>query len=144
MSNNPIVQNNSREVNTLKLENARLTKQVQVLTSEQNKLQQKILTMEQCTLENSVIFRGIPEDVTENDYNMREKIYFEISFTLEVEDPSTKLAMAKNMAIKRCKRIGRFSHTWARPISVEFEHCQDVEYILENKKLPSTWYFHVL
>ena len=49
VSNNPIVQHNSREVDTLKLQNARLTKQVQVLTSEQNKLQQKILSMEQRT-----------------------------------------------------------------------------------------------
>ena len=36
------------------------------------------------------------------------------------------------MAIQRCKRVSRFSHTWARPISAEFEHGQDVEYIIEN------------
>ena len=41
--------------------------------------------------------------------------------------------MAKNMAVKKCKRVGRFSHTRPRPISVEFEHCQDVEYIMESK-----------
>ena len=127
------MQHNSREVNTLKLENARLTKQVQVLTSEQNKLQQKILSMEQRTLENAIVFRSIPEDVTENDYSMREKIYHEIFYTLEGEDPTVKLAMAKNMAIKRCKRVGRFIHMQARPITVELDHCQDMEYILENK-----------
>ena len=44
-----------------------------------------------------------------------------------------KIAMAKNMVIKRCKRIGRFSRTRARPITVEFLQCQDVEYILETK-----------
>ena len=41
--------------------------------------------------------------------------------------------MAKNMVIRKCKRAGRFSHTCAHPISVEFEHCQDMEYIIENK-----------
>ena len=41
--------------------------------------------------------------------------------------------MAKNMAVKKCKRVGRFSRTQPRPISVEFEHCQDVEYIMESK-----------
>ena len=37
------------------------------------------------------------------------------------------------MVIKRCKHVGRLSRTRARPITVDFLHCQDVEYILENK-----------
>ena len=106
---------------------------VQVLTSKQSKLQQKIISMEQRLLENAVVFRGIPEDMNETDYSMREKIYQEISFTLEGESPIVKMAMAKNMVIKRCKRVGRFSQTRARPITVEFLQCQDVEYIIENK-----------
>ena len=133
VSNNPIVQSTSKKVKTLKLENARLTRQVQVLTSEQNKLQQKIANMEQRSLENAVVFRGIPEDMNETDYSMREKVFHEISFTLEGENPTIKLAMAKNMVIKKCKRVGRFSRTRARPITVEFLQCQDVEYIMENK-----------
>ena len=64
---------------------------------------------------------------------MREKVYSELAYTLEGEDFASKLVMVKNMAIKRCKRVGRFSRTRARPISVEFEHGQDVEYIIENK-----------
>ena len=70
VSNNPTVQTTSKEVNTLKLENARLTRQVQILTSEQSKLQQKIIIMEQRSLENAVVFRGIPEDMNETDYSM--------------------------------------------------------------------------
>ena len=89
--------------------------------------------MEQRSLENAVVFRGKPEDMNEMDYSMREKIYQEISFTLEGESPIAKMAMAKNMVIKGCKRVGRFSRTHARPITVEFLQCQDVEYIIENK-----------
>ena len=63
VSNNPTVQTTSKEVSTLKLENARLKRQVQILTSEQSKLQQKIIIMEQRSLENAVVFRGIPEDM---------------------------------------------------------------------------------
>ena len=133
VSNNPTVQSTSKEVKTLKLENARLTRQVQVLTSEQSKLQQKIANMEQRSLENAVVFRGIPEDMNETDYSMREKVFHEISFTLEGKNPIIKLAMAKNMVIKKCKRVGRFSRTRARPVKVEFLQSQDVEYIIENK-----------
>ena len=93
------------------MENARLTKQVQVLSSEQSKLQHKIIAMEQHTLENSLVFRGIPEDITKNDYNMWEKVYSELAYTFEGEDYVANLIMAKNMAIKKCKRVGRFSRT---------------------------------
>ena len=109
VSGNPIVQKTSNEVRVLKAENARLTKQVQVLSSKQNKLQHKILTMEQWSLKNSLVFRGITEDMSENDYGMREKIYCEISHTLEGANFATKLSMAKNVVIKRCKRVGQFS-----------------------------------
>ena len=73
VSNNPTVQSTSKEVKTLKLENARLMRQVQVLTSEQSKLQQKIANMEQRSLENAVVFRGIPEDMNETDLQHARK-----------------------------------------------------------------------
>ena len=133
ISNNPVVQKNRAEIQDLKMENARLTKQVQVLSSEQSKLQHKIIVMEQHSLENSLVFRGISEDITECDYNLREKVYQELAYIFEGEDFPAKLTMAKNMAVKKCKRVSRFSHTRPCPISVEFEHCQDVEYIMENK-----------
>ena len=52
ISNNPVVQKNQAEIQDLKVENVRLTKQVQVLSSEQSKLQHKIIVMEQRSLEN--------------------------------------------------------------------------------------------
>ena len=111
ISNNPVVQKNQTEIQNLKVENARLTKQVQVLSSEQSKLQHKIIAMEQRSLENSLVFRGISEDVSENDYSLREKVYQELAPIFEGDDYPAKLTMAKNMAIKKCKRVGRFSRT---------------------------------
>ena len=67
--------------------------------------------MEQCSLENSLVFRGIAEDITESDYNLREKVYQELAHIFEGDDYSAKLTMAKNMALKNCKRVGRFSRT---------------------------------
>ena len=134
ISSNPVVQKNWTEIQNLKVENARLTKQVQVLSSEQSKLQHKIIVMEQRSLENSLVFRGISEDITESDYNLRDKkVYQELAHIFEGDDYPAKLTMAKNMAVKKCKRVGRFSRTRPHPISVEFEHCQDVEYIMESK-----------
>ena len=111
ISNNPVVQKNRAEIQNLKVENARLTKQVQVLSSEQSKLQHKIIVMEQRSLENLLVFRGISEDITECDYNLREKVYQELAHIFERDDFPAKLTMAKNMAVKKCKRVGRFSRT---------------------------------
>ena len=133
ISNNPIVQKNQAEIQDLKTENARLTKQVQVLSSEQSKLQHKIIVMEQRSLENSLVFRGISEDIMECDYNLCEKVYQELAYIFKGENYPARLTMAKNMAVKKCKRVGRFSRSRPCPISVEFEHCQDVEYIIESK-----------
>ena len=133
ISNHPTVQQNCREIRNLKEENAKLTKQVQILSSKQNKLQHKITLMEQKNLENCLVFRGLSEDISENDYNVREKIYKELAHTFEGNNYAMNLSMAKNIVIKRCKRVGIFSHTCPRPVSVEFEHIQDVEFIMENK-----------
>ena len=133
ISNNPTVKQNCNEIQNLKEENARLTKQVQVLSSEQNKLQHKITLMEQKSLENSLVFRGLSEDISENDYNVREKVYSELAHTFKGNNYATNLTMAKNMVIKKCKRVGRFSHMRPRPVSVEFQHCQDVKFIMKNK-----------
>ena len=67
--------------------------------------------MEQHSLENSLVFRGISEDITESDYNLREKVYQELAHIFEGDDYPAKLTMAKNMAVKKCKRVGRFSCT---------------------------------
>ena len=64
---------------------------------------------------------------------MREKVYCELAYTFEGDEYTANLVMAKNMVIGKCKRVGRFSRTYAQLISVEFEHCQDVEYIIEYK-----------
>ena len=89
--------------------------------------------MEQKNLESCLVFRGLSEDISENDYNVRDKVYKELAHTFEDNNYAMKLSMAKNIVIRRCKRVGRSSHTHPRPVSVEFEHIQDVEFIMENK-----------
>ena len=94
ISNNLTVQQNCHEIRNLKEENARLTKQVQVLSSEQNKLQHKIILMEQKNLENCLVFRGLSEDISENDYNVRDKVYKELAHTFEGNNYAMNLSMA--------------------------------------------------
>ena len=106
ISNNPTVKRNCHEIQNLKEENARLMKQVQVLSSEQNKLHHKITLMEQKNLENCLVFRGLSEDISENYYSVREKVYNELAHTFEGNDYATNLSMAKNVIIKKVQKSG--------------------------------------
>ena len=51
------------------------------------------------------MFRGLPEDITECDYNLRKKVYQELTHIFEGENYQAKLTMAKNMAIKNAKEL---------------------------------------
>ena len=56
--------------------------------------------MEQHALETSLVFRGIPEDIAENGYNMRQKVYAELAHIFEGEDYVAKLAMARTWLLE--------------------------------------------
>ena len=77
--------------------------------------------------------RGLRESNGETEYSLREQIHRELSNTIEGPDYKSRLVIARKMSIRRCKRLGRFNKQKARPISIEFDYKEDVEYILENK-----------
>ena len=52
---------------------------------------------------------------------------------MQGETEEEKLASAKQIVIKNCHRLGRFSRNRIRPLSVELQHKQDIEFILDNR-----------
>ena len=133
IAKHPTLQEHSAELVQLRAENQKLNQQVKRLDSEFSKLQSKICDMEQRTLDKSVIMRGQRESNGETEYSLREQVHRELSNTIESPDYESRLVIARKMSIRRCKRLGRFNKQKARPISIEFDYKEDVEYILENK-----------
>ena len=133
IANNPLVTKNTSEVTELKQENIRLKRELQYLSAEQGKLETRMERIENSNLENCVIFRGVKEDYKESDELGRDKIYRELSNLLTDEDPEERYKMARQLVIRRCKRLGRYNRDRPRPFSIEFVHHEDVAFIMENR-----------
>ena len=63
-----------------------------------------------------------------------EKVYRELSKTIDASAEWERLKLAKEMNMVKCERIGRPLPGRTRPISIEFQYQQDMDYILGNKK----------
>ena len=73
------------------------------------------------------------ENQEETESRMKDCIFSELSQTSNGETQDEKMITARQVEIKRCKRIGRYSRQPARPISVEFKYKEDEKYIMDNK-----------
>ena len=141
ISSNPVMQTTNSEICVLKEENTRLKKELQYLSAEQVKLENRMERIENRNLENCVIFRGLKEDYKETDEMGRDRIYCELSNLLTEEDEEERYRMARRLVIRRYKRLGRYNRDRPRPVSVEFVHHEDVSFIMENKSYLSDGIF---
>ena len=62
-----------------------------------------------------------------------DKLYVEVSNTIESPEERDQILMVRRMEIKRAHRIGRYNPQYSRPLSVEFKYCLDTDYIMENR-----------
>ena len=141
IANNPTVHSTSSEVSVLKEENQRLKQELQYLSAEQGKLENRMERMESRHLENCVIIRGLREEYRETDEAGRIKIYSELSNLFTEESAEERYNMACRLVIQCCKRLGRFNRDRHRPFSVEFVHHEDVSFIMENRSYLSEGVF---
>ena len=133
VENNVIVQSHSVELKGLRDENSRLNRKVQQLTAEQSRMKQQLNKIENMALENSLIIRGLPEDIKETEQMIGEKVHGVLSKVMHGETDEIKLANAKQITIKSSRRLGRPNRQRIRPVSIELYHRQDVDFILENR-----------
>ena len=83
VANDSSLQQQKQEIVCLKADNKRLITKVQTLKNEQNKLKSKINRMEQKSLDHCLVIRGIPEGLNEGERECVDKIYAELSNTVE-------------------------------------------------------------
>ena len=81
---------------------------------------------------------GIPEGPYEQYGITKLRVQEMIAVTIDSGDREDDLIKAKEVDITSCKRVGRYKHNVARPISVTFATRDDKESFLSGKrKLPS-------
>ena len=133
VQNNPTIKSHSEEIQGLKNENLRLNRKVQQLTAEQGRMKKQLTKIETKSLEHCLIIRGLPEEPKETDQMMCDKLHNSLATIMQGETEEEKLDSAKQIVIKNCRRLGRFSRNRPHPVSVELLHKQDIEFILDNR-----------
>ena len=133
IQSNPVIQQHSAEITGLKAENLRLSRKVQQLHTEQSKMKKQLNRIETKNLECSLIIRGLPEEFKETEQQIIDKIHHILSSIMQGDDDGMKLANARQIVIRSARRLGRYNRNRRRPVSIELQHRQDTEYILENR-----------
>ena len=109
VSDDPEIKKQKRDISQLQHENSRLTRKVQIIDSEYNKLKMRINNMEQKLLDHAVIIKGIDEAEEETENLLKNNIYSELVAMVVGDIYDERLDMAKHMEIKCCSCIGRYN-----------------------------------
>ena len=100
VAEDPEIKKQKHNISQLQTENLRLTRKVQVLDSEYNKLKTRINTIEQKSLDHTLIIRGIVENQEETETSMKDSIFGELSETVVGETYEEKINTVRCMEIK--------------------------------------------
>ena len=141
IESNPTIKNHSEQLDSLETENILLKSKVSVMEGEQKRLKSKLDQIENRSLQQCIIIKGIKEEDWEKESTSREKIYKELSYLVspdrtfkdKSEEHKHHLKMAKKLEIRCCKRIGKYNKDHPCPLSVEVLRKDDMEFILLNK-----------
>ena len=121
-------------IGNLEVENKALSNKVHRFEVEQNKLKNKIDNIENRSLSNCILIKGIHDEMDEDIGSLTEKVYYELSKIIDARTDRDRRKLANEMVIVRCKRIGKYRRAWPRPVSIEFQYNQDLEYIMANRR----------
>ena len=133
VNNNPVIQEHSTEIVTLRNENTALNRRLQQLTAKQLKIKKQLVMIETKNLNHSLIIRGVTEDFKETEQQMIYKVHQVLSVLMHGDTPAHRLECSKWITIRTYRRLGRFNRNRIRPLSLELVHRDDVEFILINK-----------
>ena len=127
------LQQQTLELQNIKLENSELKRRCTKMELEHDQLKSRISVLEDTKLEGNVIFHGIPESQWESD--LTEKIYSYMSMTATGDETSeVKLEKVKKFKITQTTRLGQKSEGRTRPVRVRYEDADAVNILLSSKK----------
>ena len=141
IQSNSTIKNHSEQLDSLETENILLKSKVSVMEGEQKKLRLKLNQIENKSLQQCIIIKGIKEEEWEKEAVSKDKIYKELAYLVspdrefkdKAEEQKHRLKMAKRLEIRCCKRLGKYNKDCSRPLSIELLRKEDMEYILMNK-----------
>ena len=130
---NPVIQTHSIAISELQKDSMKTQTSVNQINKDQEELKAKLISIKNHTLENCLVFRGLPESEYEKESETRKKIKEILKNLISSNRDEEAEQSIKNFEIWRCKHLGKYFKDRARPISVDFLRKDDTDYIMENK-----------
>ena len=130
---NLVIQTHSTAISELQKDSVKTQTSVNKINKDQEDLKAKLISIENRTLENCLVFRGLPESEYEKESKTRKKIKETLKNLISSNSDEEAEQTVKNFEIRRCKHLGNYFKDRARPISVDFLRKDDTDYIMENK-----------
>ena len=100
-SSDLIIMQESR-IKELTEENVNLHSEISKVKTELNEFKERLIGLENKSLECNLIFRGVEEPANETIDTLKEKIYWLLADTVDNPVASERLAAAKSLGIYRC------------------------------------------
>ena len=128
-----IIENQQQRIEDLTMENCKLKSKVFKLRGDVYDLKDRMNSVENKSLENNLIFHGIPD--SENEYlnQLVDKLQRNFADTIDIYDDDARIQRARDIHIARCKRLGQYQDNRCRPIRVEFVYKWDADELYENR-----------
>ena len=89
-------------------------------------MKKQLTKIETKSLDHSLIIRGIPEEDKETEQMICDKLHRTLSAIMHGETEEEKLESAKQIVIKNCHRLGRYTRNRIRSLSMELHHKQSL------------------
>ena len=116
---NPVIQTHSNAIAELQKDSMKTQTSVNKINKDQE-LKSKLISIENRTLENCLVFRGLPESEYEKESETCKKIKETLKNLISSNSDEEAEQTIKNFEIQRCKRLVKYFKDRARPISVDF------------------------
>ena len=117
---NLVIQTHSTAISELQKDSVKTQTSVTKLNKDQEDLKAKLISIENRTFENCLVFRGLPESEYEKESETRKKIKETLKNLISSNSDEEVEQTVKNFEIRRCKCLGKYFGDRARPISVDF------------------------
>ena len=133
LTSSDLITKQEDKIKSLTAENVKLKEDLNSVRSDLNGFKSRLNDLENKALECNLIFRGLNEELNETEDSLKEKIYWNIVDTIDRYEQGERLAIARTLMIRRCRRLGKSNPSRSQPVSVEFDRHTDADAIYEYR-----------
>ena len=105
---NPVIQTHSNAIAEFQKDSMKTQTSVNKTNKDQEELKAKLISIENHTLENCLVFRGLPESEYEKESKTRKKIKETLKNLISSNSDEEAEQTVKNFEIWRCKCLGKY------------------------------------